>query len=436
MNNSLFKQSKTLREGAARAKGQYVVHTSAPDSLRLLKQKRDDLMGTRPSLDLDRLKRAQRDTFNLIGNKTSALSLEDVPAQMQDLTKSAGTTLTGKWRCKGDVEWKEVYFCEFLLAVGDIGNLPTVRAVPKPEVCLKERLKNREVYPVGTGVVINAARFAIPMYHLLKQTPWPKTFGSGFSFYKGDSLRLRSRFKNPLSLDWGGFDWSVTKEEIICAYEIILWSFSGLSDHDIAVLNGIMTYHLNAVVVGRDGYTCSDIGVISGMAETHVIGTIIAAMRTHYISETADSISSGDDTIVEWESLGFETVQDLVTWTHSNTPWTIKEGACNFGIEWLGLKLVGGRWEPADSEKRFAKLFLPVKPDRTPSDFYQRLQSHLFCAGTGEHAKQLTAWLTESKVEELHPSWYRTMSWAFSDDAVPTRLTRWRALDEQLKLYM
>jgi hypothetical protein len=307
--------------------------------------------------------------------------------------------------------------------------LPPTKIAPKPSVVKRDAPpKERFIYVVPFGVVASEARWAYPVYQLFKSAKFPKSMGCGFSIFEGDYSRLRTHFKKPWSLDWSGFDWSVTRMEIDAAYNIIKLLCPPSNQYDERVFEGIRSYHLNTKITYGE-YETSDMGILSGMAGTHVLDTIIAKLRILYIfQQLMLSTHYGDDTLIDDPNI------DVLTSEVAQTPWRIKQEASRHGIDWLGLRL-DKTWEVVDMDKRLAKLCIPLQPDKTVSDVVERLQGHLFCSGTGEYAKLLRVILDECAIVQVEPRWDRLSAWALDDREIQFKATDWRDIEGRLKIY-
>jgi hypothetical protein len=430
MDGNPFFISPTLNSIARDVRTKWKLHSGNVEGFKKLETSRRKLVQTK-LLDLERLENAKQ--LFLIEHTRRCTPLHtcrEGASSLRTLSKAAGCTIiSGVYRSKKDVPPEELYLCEAALASSDFAILPPTKVSPKPGIAKVDNPKERYIYVVPYGVVASEARWATPMYLLFKEDQYPKSMGCGFSTFQGDYLRLRTHFKKPWSCDWKGFDWSCTREEINAAYDIIKIMCPPQNKYDSRIFEGLRDYHLNATLRYGD-YQTTDMGVLSGMALTHIIDTIIAKLRVLYIyQKQVKSIHYGDDTILDDPDI------DTLMKEVAHTPWQIKEEACCYGIEWLGLKFDSG-WEVVDFEKRLAKLCLPLRPDRTTKDVVERIQSHLFCSGNRRYSALMRVILDECNVSQIEPRWFDLAAWAIDDPKISFDGLGWRDIEDRLKKFL
>jgi hypothetical protein len=319
--------------------------------------------------------------------------------------RSAGECLTGKFMKKDEVPYMEADLCARLLLAGKVELLPATRVnyVSYPAPRGKEKV--RTVYAVPTGVIANERRWFMPFELRVLDIPIDKrSLQTGYSWFKqGHASQIITRFSNHgkrVALDASFFDGSQPEILLRVVFEELGKRFA-MSASDAKTWESLTEYYCCPTLTHGGVRVRACIGVMSGYMWTHFVDCLLMLSELDYIIRRhggeprryiPDRVCYGDDIIALFDGITLERFLELAEGTvHMSFS---REKSSNY-MDWLGLRysFEEKRWNPADPEKRYAKMYLPVVPDTTDRDFITRAYNHVLASGNGIYSGLLISGL-------------------------------------------
>lgn len=354
--------------------------------------RRAELLQKATHYNMQKLKQCFEDTaddmFASCGQRVRATPIS-LPQAVKSLKadRSAGECLTGMYKQKGDVPFREFTKVRENLLSG--GPLPATKVVFRRHVARKRKV--RTAYNVPAGIVALEAMFAIPLSEIAHDQPMSsKIFGTGYSWYSQDPIYLRNRFDKPnrVCLDAANFDMSIPPFMVRLAMSEFKKCFQ-LTGNQEQIFDKLVDYIVNTPIRRGSGVDWLSMGVISGSRWTHLLCCMIMASIVRYLgnNQIKDYMVYGDDVIAITEE-GFS-LSDLCSQSQ-NIHLNFSPEKSSTRFEWLGLVLSDkGFWEPVNPAKRLAKFLFPERRDPTNNASWMkaRLQNHLLSAGNGRYSR-------------------------------------------------
>lgn len=300
------------------------------------------------------------------------LPLEEVRSTFKDLSRSAGNCYLGSYKSKKDIPDSEL-FASIEHLSGD-GYVPPFKVAFRSQ-CRKHKAKRRVIFVAPGPFVMIEKMFWYPFQEALASSFAHSWWNVGFDWIKNAGYKYSYWLENDsvYSSDFEDFDFCAPPSMIrsimyrigqlfnMNALQLKIWE--GITNtyckHRISYLNEILTSYG---------------GIISGVAGTNILGTIIGKIIVDYVHEMKGKIRpksqhSGDDMFME----SVMSLNDFIDAVSSLTTFSISKTKSKKGVYWLGFKWFKDRWILQDRDKRWAQLFFP---DRKHS-FVARLQALL-----------------------------------------------------------
>jgi len=269
---------------------------------------------------------------------------------------------------------------------------------------------------------------------LIKQRGINQTFGTAFSYFKGDHRQYLSEIggRRVLSLDVSDFDMSWLRWQMHSAFDVLRSLIDMPSGHS-QVWDRLVEYFTDTPVLNnRVVYSIG--GILSGSAFTHLIGCTLNAILLEYLNqEPLDWYRVyGDDSII---------VTDKPIRWFIDRAWdmgfTISPTKSRVGIDWLGYRLDSGVPRVIDVDKRFASLLNPESPDTTDSAFAGRIIGHLIASLGDARIANVLIKLLEANPVAVHPGLVpRDVHKFMLSMGVPDHVASWRETFNRLMLWV